>query len=107
MKYILITVAVLAFSSASAYGTTFAIGMEDTQVGGDHDYNDLIAKFSGSVTVHTTGVFTSLTDATLSQSASPFWNNLSQDGAGMNIGNFVLGDGGFSGGPIIAAPQYL
>jgi hypothetical protein len=107
MKLSLRSVVLLAASAAFVYGDSFVVGMEDTQYGGDSDYNDILATLVGSVTVHTTGVFTPLNDSVFTQSVSPFWNHASFDGVGMNVGNFVLGDGGFSGGPIFPSNDYL
>lgn len=107
MKHILTMLLASAALSVTSHASTILVGFEDYPVCGDDDYNDTIALITGSVAVHSQGMFSPLTYAVVNQSGRPFWDNVSSDGPNMNIGNYVLGNGGFSGGPIFADPQYL
>jgi hypothetical protein len=105
MKTILSVLALSAVLSVSAHADMFFVGMDDFPKG-DQDFQDLIASINGA-TIHTNGTWSSLTPSVVKQSGAIFWDNPSADGTDKNIGNYVLGDGGFSGGPVALGLQYL
>src|SRR5580692_4751286 len=67
------------------------------------DFNDLTFSVSGGSMIQSGGVLTPLTPAlVLSNSHSPFWNNVSLDCQHCNIGDYWEGVGGYFGGPVIS-----
>ena len=93
------------FLAASAHAGTFFIGMEDTPTG-DKDYQDLLGSII-TASIQAGGIWSNLTSSVVNQSGTPFWDNPSDDGTNMNFGNFALGNGGFTGGPVAPGLQYL
>lgn len=106
----------LLFAASFALGTciagslsivpgTYYTGMEDggaSFLEGQGDFNDMIFSMTGSnLTLDTvTGQWFSAPN--LSSAGSPFWNNASGDGAGMNVGSCIFGGGNcnIQGGPL-------
>jgi hypothetical protein len=107
MKHTFITFSLGLLLAMSASAGTVIIGMEDNDTSSsDRDFQDLIASVT-SASIQTGGIWSNLTPSVVNQSGTPFWDNPSQDGTNMNLGNFALGDGGFTGGPIAPGLQYL
>lgn len=99
---------ILGLAASLASASTYYGGLEDTPITGDKDFNDLTFTITGATLMQTGGVFTNLTAAmALSNSGTPFWNNVSGDGFHDNIGDFWEGEGGYSGGAIGPNLQYL
>lgn len=78
---------------------TFWVGMEDQQLpGGDKDYQDMVIKLQGlGLAISGSGSWQKM--VLPNQDGTPFWDGVSSDGANMNIANFMLGTGGFTGNP--------
>ena len=100
----LLAVMLFSFVLVSVAGATpintIWIGGEDIALpGGDKDYNDVVFRLTGSglsiVQVNGNGAWQQM--VTPNQDETPFWDNLSWDGSGRNIGYFMTGTGGFTG----------
>ncbi len=97
-----------SFSSSAYY-----VGVEDYPVSGpgagDKDYNDLVFTLSGSgLTLNSSGTLSN--PITPDDNGSPFWDNLSGDGAGKNFGNclYTAAMNPCTGGaPIDPSAKYL
>lgn len=100
---------IIGLAAYSAQASTIAGGFEDnTTNSSDKDFNDITFTITGTTLIQSGGVFTNLTAAlALTNSGTPFWNNVSSDGFHDNIGDFWEGEGGYSGGPILPNLQYL
>src|SRR5579871_5386703 len=110
--------ALFAAVALPAHATSFSsdayyVGVEDRPVSGlgagDKDYNDLVFTLSGAgLKLNSNGT---LSDPTApNDNGSPFWNNLSVDGAGKNFGNclYTAGPNACTGGaPIDPSAKYL
>lgn len=91
---------------ASGWAGTLLGGLEDTPgttgYESNGDFNDLMFSLSGNFTVNAPGgVFNSITPGLVNEDGTPFWDHLSQDGTGMNVGYQLLS------GPFAAGLQYL
>jgi hypothetical protein len=104
---LLLATALPSFATSFS-STAFYVGAED-QWFGDKDYNDEVFTLTG------TGLQL-ISSGTLSApvvpgtSGTPFWNNLSQDGAGKNFGNCLytsVNNACTGGAPINTSAQYL
>ncbi len=82
-----------------AMATTLWVGTEDLRLpGGDKDYNDMIfSMFGPNLTVNGSGAWQPM--QTPNQDGTPYFDNLSADGSGYNIGYFMTGTGAFAGNP--------
>jgi len=97
-----------SFSAGSYY-----VGVEDYPVSGlsagDKDYNDLVFTLSGAgLMLNSSGTLSN--PIAPNDSGSPFWNNLSVDGAGKNFGNclYTATTNACTGGaPIDPSASYL
>ena len=97
-----------SFSSSAYY-----VGVEDHPVSGqdagDKDYNDLIFTLSGAgLKLNSNGTLSN--PITPNDNGSPFWDNLSSDGAGKNFGNclYTAATNPCTGGaPIDPSAKYL
>lgn len=95
----LTAVLLLLFALAfTASGSTLIVGMEDIALpGGDKDYEDLVMTLtSGNLLVVGSGAWQKM--VVPNEDGTPFWDNVSYDGAQKNIGYYVTGTGGFAGG---------
>ncbi len=110
--------ALLLGAALPAHATSFSsdayyVGVEDHPTSGaaagDKDYNDLVFTLSGTgLKLNSDGTLSN--PITPNDSGSPFWNNLSGDGAGKNFGNclYTAATNGCTGGaPIDPSAQYL
>ncbi len=92
-----------SFSSPAYY-----VGAED-QWNGDKDYNDELFTLTGTgLQLISNGTLSA--PVTPGTSGTPFWNHLSQDGAGKNFGNCLyttVNNACTGGAPINASAQYL
>jgi hypothetical protein len=91
--------------SAPAFASNYYGGFEDL-VNGDYDYNDIVFTLNGSGLTLNTSDGHWYNKPTLGTNAAPFWNNLSWDGAGKNLGYCVYG-GGNCGAGLTSTAQYL
>lgn len=103
-----VTARATSFSSIAYY-----VGVEDRPVSGltagDKDYNDLVFTLSGAgLLLNSNGTLSNPTAP--NDNGSPFWNNLSVDGAGKNFGNclYTAASNACTGGaPIDPSAKYL
>ena len=85
---VVMPVALLVVTAIPSFATSFSstayyVGAED-QTGGDYDYNDQVFTLTGSgLQLISSGTLSA--PVTPGTNGSPFWNNLSGDGAGKNL----------------------
>lgn len=107
-KLVLVGASLLIAAPSWADMKTIYVGFEDTN-GGDYDYNDLIFAITGNnLTVNSPGTWQFA--PTVNDTPGPFWDNLSANGAGKNVGFCVFGGGSCNSGGVIPAlsfPEYL
>ena len=117
--YVLLAPAVLfAAAALPAHATSFSsdayyVGAEDYPVSGqsagDKDYNDFVFTLAGSgLKLNSNGTLSNPIGP--NDNGSPFWDNLSADGAGKNFGNclYTAASNACTGGaPINPSAQYL
>ena len=101
MKNVLSRLLVASLLVFTLSASTIYIGMEDIALpSGDKDYNDAVLRLSGDglsmVQVHGNGGWQQM--VTPNEDGTPFWDNVSWDGAGMNVGYYMTGTGAFAGG---------
>lgn len=73
------------------------------------DFNDIIFQLTGVVSVNAPGgVWSNLTPQVVNENGTVFWDNKSEDGPDMNIGDCLLGEADCSpSGPLGGNYQYL
>ncbi len=105
--------AALPAHATSFSGDAYYVGVEDHPTSGqnvgDKDYNDLLFTLSGTgLKLNSAGTLSN--PMTPNNSGSPFWDNLSGDGAAMNFGNclYTAANNACTGGaPIDPSAKYL
>lgn len=88
----------LVLLTTPTWASTYFGGFEDTAgKSSDYDYNDLVFSITGQdLTLISNGVWYS--KPALGTNGTPFWNNRSFDGPGMNVGYCIYGGGGCGAG---------